>query len=813
MREQLLDLIYDLLPEDQAVTLRRRLESDAALQPLYQALLQESQWVTEAARLEPEKEFFCFPQTADSNVTGEVILNSSPGVIQYTHSGHPRKSGFRLIAQMIARRTFGEERGIVRMVSVLAMSLVFFTFFGLLFQRGQLKQLQLSQQSYHLRIAAPPVIAEGEPQVVQVQVADLAGYPQQVPVHFAVNTQQGKSIYSLTKETDSDGNLLLPLSPLTLPYSHESELLSRDSEDTLPSELELEITVGNNTERKIVGLLPVVESQPTQQVAMGFMKDDENQALSRRSSGSGGIAFSVRQSPPMMGERNNPREFDHLRNAGEYAKMAPQMPESPESESLPPMKSGVTNGSVMGNAMGREEDSFRGVSSGDARDTSGPCDEIAFSVRNSLASPKPIVAQESINVPMSGVPSPSTVLDSVTSRSSKLSSKEESPPPDLPVELAVGQTDFPAGEPVRIRLRSKREMFPVAVTLSREGIPLQSVTQLLHQGQNTLEIPLPEDVEGQLEVTVFNGTTADLPVLAGQTVFRHPKKHLEMKYEHKKSDSPDGEWWNFEVQVIDEQGNPVPNAVVEVNIFQNEPVPSQNSAVPPSENLSEEVLANLRPVIYDNLSELQEKYGQKMQEFQKTHDFVVRIFTLTGIFGGMVFALFVTILAMLRLVSAMRMFALTVIVGLSCVFLCLGVLQNQIGYSAALKQTPFASRNLNSVLVKSSQDVQMAEKNDSLVDVASQKKKQKLSVTPLYSTQIPYFCSEQDSLNLPPIFSRKNLKTDDQGHVRFDFSAKETANKLKWRDEKSEKNQQLYVVIKAYSQNGRMGLLRISLPR
>jgi|GEM_PF-3730839 len=955
-KKLILEMIYGLLPEDQAEILRVRIEKEPDLQQLYDELSRKNRLITEAAKLEPVESVLGIMSKSKPGFewkpVAEAVIKTSGSepkfspenklprppihakMTQVVHASHPPRHGFRRITRELARKALGEERGVNRMVTICAICLVCFILTGLLFQKVQVGRL--SQMSYHLRVATPGILTDGQPQVVQVQVTDLVGRPQQIPVRIAMKHLDGEKIFAKTEQTDSTGQLQLTL----------------DSQVNLPPEVDLEISAGEKPDRKIISRLQT-QQPPSQMVAsreqqvpfiplaedsltlkksdnsLGYENGDRNRSPGyggmnmssdiNRSGGMGGMSGGMSGTSSVVSSAKPPAapfsgpsiesfaEPSDVSSSGDFEggrttfgmslfselSIAPMEAASAVPMDAAPMRQLATTQETSQKPM---QATSRGtVAKSKQEPIVAESEEEPFEIQFYPEGGNFVVGLENRIYFRANREIHGKIVDREGNTLAQVESLIEGngefrltpkagehyrllvddqeismdlPQKDLPVVLGTGRTVFGAGESLVIHLQSKKNRYPVAITIAKQGVPVQTVMKVLDSGLNTLDIPLDSSVFGILDVVVFDGTRPKLDVLATQPVFRRPGRYLELKAKHKISTLSNGtRSWNFDVDVTDETGKPSVAAIVGVNVFQDlqnddtsrelirrqptladqvyfssqsEFASSQSASSPSAmdwetintllnaENpesdaklgillatrlntrlkCSPELLANLKPFLYDNLGELKSEYQQKISQFQNDQQSWAQVFVVTAVFGGMAFAVFVMILATMRLTSVLRMFVLTTIVGLCCMFLCMMMLQNQVTSAAVFELSPFTSWNMKAVTLDQKNGLTTpAEKTDSsepvkeLTKESAKDQQEKIACEALDSSEPP----QLQPFQVPPsqvlpfrnIFRQPSLETDSHGRVSFHFT---TGN---------EPSAPLYVIIDAATTDGRVGLLRL----
>jgi len=216
------------------------------------------------------------------------------------------------------------------------------------------------------------------------------------------------------------------------------------------------------------------------------------------------------------------------------------------------------------------------------------------------------------------------------------------------------------------------------------------------------------------------------------------------------------------------------------------------------------------PLIFDNYSELKRLYQHKIDVFRNKRQSWERIVGIIGIFGGMSLALLSMMLVVMRLVSGMRMAMIVVFSGLSCILICMMMLQGQ------TVSKPFPMKDLSFAAVSAHNDVQPLSKVKSLSETPILPETTSSTVPSdigMYSVSNSIAerqghepewngadsSQQETSRYLTMVYENEHLKTDSRGKVSVDFSSPQNGKSI------------LYLIVDAVTPTGIPSVLRLPL--
>jgi hypothetical protein len=212
-RQQLLELVYDLLAEAEAVELRARIESDAEVAAAYAEARRTAGVLADAARLEaPKVDYRRLPR---AHVSREAARGRSPRM-----------------------RSSPWARGANWAVSLAATVLLAFSLGGYLYHRQELADLAASHM--RLLVTGPAQLQAGITNTYQIAASTVTGTPLATKVELALYAPGGKPLLRQEEDTDTRGHarLIVP-ADLNLPSAVRLEVSAayKDKRETLTTDM------------------------------------------------------------------------------------------------------------------------------------------------------------------------------------------------------------------------------------------------------------------------------------------------------------------------------------------------------------------------------------------------------------------------------------------------------------------------------------------------------------------------------------------------------------------------------------------------
>jgi uncharacterized protein YfaS (alpha-2-macroglobulin family)/uncharacterized membrane protein len=183
LRQRLLELHYDLLPEGEAAELRRRVESEPELAAALAEVEKTAAIFAQAARLPIPKVAFKRPEATPMSTTPESTV--AP----------------KLSKSPAARRAFGRRTN--WLVAAAALILVIITAGGYFYNRHEMATL--AAEHVRVIVSGPSMLQQGIESTFAVSTSEITGNPLSAPVEMSLYSVDGKRLYSNEKSTNSQG--------------------------------------------------------------------------------------------------------------------------------------------------------------------------------------------------------------------------------------------------------------------------------------------------------------------------------------------------------------------------------------------------------------------------------------------------------------------------------------------------------------------------------------------------------------------------------------------------------------------------------
>jgi hypothetical protein len=204
LEQQLWELLYDLLPEEEAHSLRGRIGSDPEVGALYARVIRQKGEIAEAVKAPCDDFLVSIPAPAAG-----LSLNGKPSPQMAV--GLPRPKNRRQFGGFDARRLASL---IVTLGAAVLLGWIGYAWLapGSLLSPGRLADAQARLLAEHRRvvIAGPSRVVEGAPQSFSVTVGDVAGKPISSSIAYAFYGDRGDTPIALGRaETGTDGRAMV----------------------------------------------------------------------------------------------------------------------------------------------------------------------------------------------------------------------------------------------------------------------------------------------------------------------------------------------------------------------------------------------------------------------------------------------------------------------------------------------------------------------------------------------------------------------------------------------------------------------------
>ena len=217
-RQRLLELYYDLLPEEEAAELRRRLEAEPELARAYAETEKFAGVLAQAARLEEPKLVLKRPD-AGAVAVAPVVAGLSP---------KRAAARARLAARTIDPQGKRRYRAATWIVALAAGILLLISLGGVYYHHGQLADI--AADHLRLRVVGPARLEPGVASRYSVVTSSLTGTPVASQVELTLSAPDGHALLAHTERTRDDGHLEIVL-PANLPLEREARLEIKASAD------------------------------------------------------------------------------------------------------------------------------------------------------------------------------------------------------------------------------------------------------------------------------------------------------------------------------------------------------------------------------------------------------------------------------------------------------------------------------------------------------------------------------------------------------------------------------------------------------
>jgi hypothetical protein len=212
-RQQLLELIYDLLPEPQAAELRRRLDTEPELAEAYAEARRTAGLLADAARLEAPK----------------VDLRRAQRAVSAPEAARGRP---------VRGRSSPWARGANWAVSIAATVLLAFSLGGYFYHHQELADLAANH--IRLLVTGPSRLQPGMPNTYAIAATSVTGAPIATKIQLALYAPDGKPLLRQEEDTDAHGQARVRVrADLTLPAAARLEISAayRNRREKLSAEL------------------------------------------------------------------------------------------------------------------------------------------------------------------------------------------------------------------------------------------------------------------------------------------------------------------------------------------------------------------------------------------------------------------------------------------------------------------------------------------------------------------------------------------------------------------------------------------------
>jgi len=607
-RQRLLELVYDLLPEAEAVELRKQIETDPQLAQAYSEAQAAAKLLGEAARFPAAKIVLRRPETAAAT-SADLPSPAQPAIPTIKANGAYRSPWARA-----ANWAVGLAAAVLLIISV----------GGYWYHHEQLADI--AAEHLRLVVTGPVTLHSGVAADYTVSTTAVTGTVLPAHVEFALYTPERKLLWGHKEKSDEQGRL-----QITVPKEKPDE--QGRLHLTIPPDLKrvrLEVLAVHRDRLERVDTPLAVEPiqyltqlafdrpwyQPGETVLyrsltlsrFGLAADREVPIHFAILGPDGGVVpGSQRESTPERGVGSGAFIIPDKRPGGQYTLSARSLDQSfPEQrqtflirpDRLPAegdcgdgqSSAAVDDGGSpepraqpIPNDAGRVDVAFY-PEGGDlvadlenrvyfvARNAAGKPVDIKGVVVNGAGDKVALVETTHHGMGLFDFTPTASEQYRLTISSPGSANSE----PKLPkasteqrVVLTTGTGIFEAREPLEFNIRAAKADLPLVVVASCRGVPVGQqmlVTRTKEGGANPVAVPVGEQVGGVIRLTVYDFSLSPPRPVAERLVYRRMPKSLKVEATCPRDHYAPGEKVDLALSVTNEEGRPIKNAVLSVAV-------------------------------------------------------------------------------------------------------------------------------------------------------------------------------------------------------------------------------------------------------
>lgn len=573
-RRRLLELAYDVLPEEQADALRRQIGADAALRQAYEEAESTAALFAQAAKLPIAKISLQPPEGAVGTLPKTPALTGRPNQKNKTP---PAK---RPVAPWV--------RAAHCVVGVVAAALVAFSIAGYWHHRLQLADL--SSQHLRLTVVGPARLQPEADNRYAIITSALTDDPLSAQIEFGLSTGDGRKLLMGHKEkTDENGFL-----SVTIPAGTQAGSEAR---------LKIVATCDGRVERvdSRIGAAPLSyrTSLATDKASYRPGETIRYRAVTLSRLGltpcaPGPICFEVRdpqgailpgstsQSIPRHGVSGGDFRLPAGAMVGQYSLVARSPTGSFEEQRLAFSVRDDASLSRPGDEKGVKASrrAFQGDGSVNVdffpeggQLVAGLENRVYFLARDGSGAPFPFagrvvddqgreVAQVETGYRGMGMftlephPGESYRLEIASPAGIKAQPRLPEPAHRAKVVLTTGSGVFDAGKPLEFNVRATEPDLPLVAAAYCRGVLVGHQVFVTSEGANEVAIDLDEKAEGSLQLILFDYSDSPPRPVARRLVFRRPHRRLQVRVNPSGYRARPGQETEFSFSVTDEAGRP-----------------------------------------------------------------------------------------------------------------------------------------------------------------------------------------------------------------------------------------------------------------
>lgn len=727
-RQHLLELAYDVLPEDEAAELRRRIDSEPELSQAYGEARAMADLLAAAARLDEPKIALKRPA---SNVLAPEPKAAGPfrGPVAARAAAPPR------------RRWVRETSWIV---GIAAAALLVISLSGYFYHRGHLADI--AADHLRLRVVGPSQLYRGVGNRYTVTTTSVTGSPLSALVEFTLRSPGGDPIVHKEKTDEKRGELEIAL-PADLKLADMARLEIRAVYEDKREQIDTQLAVrpiryqtylsadkaryrpgetvryrsvtlsrfGLAADREMPVRFEIADSQGTTlpgSVLEGTTRHGVGFGEFRIPEGAPGGRYAIVATSP-QGDFPDQRRTFLVADAGTKSKVVEGVADRPGRVAVRFYPEG---GELVAGLENRVYFS--------ARDSLGNPIAIRGTVHDSEGQPVAFLETTSEGrgtfsfSPRSGeryrlqVLHPEGIKDEA-----KLPAASNDG-----VLLSAGVGVFPAGRPLSFNVRATRPGIPLVASAWCRGAEVGQKALVTSSESNPVEIGLDDRVAGVIRLTLYDYRTSPPKAVAERLVYRRPARKLQVQIGEVAAGAPTRRSVRLPVLVTDEKSRPTA-AVLGVAVAKqsaSESAETGGLSMPSHFFLAGEIgrpeeldsadfllggdpksaaaldlllgtegwrrfvekgpevvvrddggepdrfVAGSPPAVFDNLADLEERYRESLQLYRANRTRPQNALTMLSLFGGVGLVVFVTMLAILNIPTGLRLWVPSVGAALVC---------------------------------------------------------------------------------------------------------------------------------------------------
>ena len=563
MRQRLLELVYGLLPDEEAAALRAKIATDPELARAYAEAASEARLFAKAACLEAPK----------------IELRRPAKPAPAAEAARPK-----------AARTNGAgRRPLVRaadwMVSLTAALLLAISVGGYLYNRGELADI--AAENLRLMVVGPARLCPGVAQEYAITTTSATGEPVSAQIEFAFYAPAGERMKHQQK-TDEEGRLRVAIpADRIVPGEGKIEIRAtiRDKSEQVNTRVTIEparsmtqlwldkplYQPGETVRYRSLTLsrfgLAADREAPVRFEILdphgAVVRDWQSEGLTQRGVGCGQFPLAADSADgrytlvaQSMDESFLPQKRTFLVYRGRSPRPKTTAKPAPAGQGTVEVSFYPEGGDLV---AGMENRVYFA-----ARDAAGKPVQISGSVFDSRN--KSLGRIESTHEGMGTFalePRAGQRYHLKIDKPADVRTEPKLPEPSstYQVVLTTGLGVFEPGKPLEFNVRAAEAGLPLVAAAWCRGVPVGQQALVTDENANSVSIPLDEDVAGVIRVTVYDYRFSPPRPVGERLVYRRPMRRLDVRLTDPSPRPSPGQAVSLSAVVSDENGKPAPAAL------------------------------------------------------------------------------------------------------------------------------------------------------------------------------------------------------------------------------------------------------------